>query len=118
MPRPVCISTPSARRHSGRALGGSSPHDGMSTAIKKAIVPAAVMALVAAPIFGTQEAITMVILSVAGFVAAMVALVAFWRLTPAASWARWQQRLATWLIAAGGAAAGCCLMLAPFIFRR
>lgn len=90
----------------------------MKSAIKKAVVPAAVMALVLAPIFGTPEAITMAILSLAGFVSAMVVLVAFWRLTPVASWARWKQRVATWLIAAGGAAAGCCVMLAPVILRR
>jgi hypothetical protein len=86
--------------------------------MKKAVVPAAVMALVAAPVFGTPEAITMIILSLAGFVSAMAVLVAFWRLTPVASWARWKQRAATWLIAAGGAAAGCCVTLAPVIFRR
>ena len=90
----------------------------MKFAIKKAVIPAAVMALVAASILGTPEAITLIILSLAGFVSAMVVLVAFWRLAPIASWVRWKQRVATWLIAAGGAAAGCCVMLAPVIFRR
>ena len=90
----------------------------VKSAIKKAVIPAAVMALVAAPIFGTPEAITSIILSLAGFISAMVVVVAFWRLTPVASWARWNQRLATWLVAACGAAAGCCVMLAPVIFRR
>ena len=89
----------------------------MSTALKKAVIPAAVMALAAAPIFGTPEAITMIILSLAGFIAAMVVVVAFWRLSPVASWTRWKQRLATWLIAAAGAVAGCCVMISP-IFRR
>ncbi len=90
----------------------------MNTAIKKSLIPAAVMALVAAPIFGTPEVITEVILWLAGFISAMVVLVAFWRLAPVASWARWKQRVATWLIAAGGAAVGCCVLLAPVIFRR
>jgi hypothetical protein len=90
----------------------------MITAIKKSFVPAAVMALLVAPILGTPEAITMAILSFAGFTSAMIALVAFWRLSPVSSWARWKQRAATWLIAAGGAAAGSCVMLAPVIFRR
>jgi hypothetical protein len=90
----------------------------MKSAIKKAVVPAAVMALVLAPIFGTPEAITMAILSLAGFISAMVVLVAFWRLTPVPTWACWKQRVATWIIAAGGAAVGCCVMLAPVIFKR
>src|SRR5262249_8712694 len=70
----------------------------MSAAIRKALLPSSVMALVAAPIFGTPETITLVILSIAGFISAMVVLVAFWRLSPVPSWARWKQRLATWLI--------------------
>lgn len=90
----------------------------MITAIKKSVIPAAVMALLVAPILGTPEAITMAILSLAGFTSAMIALVAFWRLSPVSSWARWKQRAATWLIAAGGAAAGSCVMLTPVIFRR
>lgn len=76
------------------------------------------MAVLAAPFFGTAEAITMMILTTAGFISAMVVLLAFWRLTPVASWARWKQRLAIWLVAAGGAAAGCCVMLTPILFRR
>ena len=90
----------------------------MKTAVKKALIPAAVMALVVAPIMGTPEAITMILLSLAGFISAMIVLVVFWRLTPVPSWARWKQRVATWLIATGGAAVGCCAMLAPVIFRR
>jgi hypothetical protein len=86
--------------------------------MKKAAIPAAVMAVVAAPIFGTPEPVTEIILAFAGFVSAMVVLVAFWRLAPVASWVRWKQQLATWLIAAGGAALGCCIMLAPVVFRR
>jgi hypothetical protein len=89
----------------------------MRAALRKGLVPAAVMALVAAPIFGTPEVITLFILSLAGFISAMVVLVAFWRLSPVPSWARWKQQLATWLIAAGGAVAGCCFMISP-IFRR
>ena len=89
----------------------------MKSALQKGVVPAAVMAFIVAPVFGTPEVITLLILSVAGFVAAMVVLVAFWRLTSVESWAGWKQRLATWLIAAGGAAAGCSFMISP-IFRR
>jgi hypothetical protein len=89
----------------------------MKHAISKAVIPAAVMALVVAPVFGTPEVITLVILSVAGFFSALAVLVAFWRLAPVALWAPWKQRLATWLIAVGGAAAGCCVMISP-IFRR
>ena len=100
-----------------KLLGRGKPYDVMSAAFSKALGPAAVMALVAALIFGTPEAITLFILSLAGFVSAMVVLVAFWRLSPVASWARWKQQLATWLIAAGGAAVGCCFMISP-IFRR
>ncbi len=90
----------------------------MSTAIKKAVVPAAVMALVAAPSLGTPEAITFIILSLAGFISAMVVVVAFWRLTTVASWAGSKQRVSTWLIAAGGAIVGCGITLAPIFFRR
>ncbi len=90
----------------------------MKFAIKRTVLPAAVMAVLAAPFFGTPEAITMLILSTAGFISAMALLLAFWRLTPVASWARWKQRVAIWLVAASGAAVGCCVMLAPIIFRR
>ena len=90
----------------------------MKSAMKKAVVPAAVMAVVLAPILGTPEVITMAIPSLVGFISAMVLLVAFWRLTSVPSWPRWKQRVATWLIAAGGAVAGCFLMLLPAIFRR
>ena len=90
----------------------------MKVAMKKAVVPAAVMAVVASTVFGTPEAITEMILSAAGFISAMIILVAFWRLTSVASWVPWKQRLAAWLIAAGGAAAGCCVMLVPLLFRR
>ena len=90
----------------------------MNTAIKKALVPAAVMAILAAPIMGTLEVITEVILVGAGFICAVVVLAVFWRLTPVASWAPWKQRAATWLLAAGAPVAGCCITLAPAIFRR
>lgn len=90
----------------------------MKSVMKKSLLPAAVMALLAAPFFGTPEAITMMILTTAGFISAMVVLLAFRRLTPVASWARWKQRLAILLVAAGGAAAGCCVMLTPILFRR
>jgi hypothetical protein len=90
----------------------------MSTAIKKALVPAAVMAVLAAPIMGTPEVITEFILTGAGFLCAVVVLVAFWRLTPVPTWAPWKQRVATWLIAAGASVVGCCIALAPAIFRR
>jgi hypothetical protein len=85
--------------------------------MKKAALPAAVTALVAALVIGTPEPITLIVLCLAGFVSAMVVLVAFSRLTPVASWASWKQRTAIWLIAAAGAAAGCFLMISP-IFRR
>jgi hypothetical protein len=90
----------------------------MKSGIKNAVVPAAVMALVESPIFGTPEAITEIILCLAGFISAMVVLVAFWRLTPVVSWPRGKQRVATWIVAAGGATAGCGVMLASVIFRR
>ena len=76
------------------------------------------MAVLAAPIFGTPEAITMMILTTAAFISAMVVLLAFWRLTAVASWVWWKQWLAIWLVAAGGAAASCCVMLTPILFRR
>jgi hypothetical protein len=44
----------------------------MKSAIKKAVVPAAVMAVFAAARFGTPEAITMMILASASFISAMV----------------------------------------------
>lgn len=90
----------------------------MKSEMKKAVVPAAVMAVFAALIFGTPEAITTIILFSAGFISSMVILDAFWRLAPVSSWVWWKQRLATWVIAAGGAAVGCCLMLSPVLLRR
>jgi H+/Cl- antiporter ClcA len=86
--------------------------------MKRALVPAAVMAIIIAPNFGTPELLTELILAGAGFITALVAMAGFWRLTSITSWARWKQRLATWLAAAGGAAAGCCLLLAPVLFKR
>ena len=76
------------------------------------------MSVVAASVIGTPEVITTIILSAAGFIAAVVVVVGLWRLTPVGSWSRWKQRVATWLVAAAGAVAGCFVMLAPILFKR
>jgi len=89
----------------------------MNFAIKKAVVPAAVTAFIAAIILGTPELFTLVILTAAGFTFAVIVVAVFWRLSPISTWPLWKQRLGVWLIAAGAAAAGCCILLAPVIMR-
>jgi hypothetical protein len=92
----------------------------MIMATKKAIVPAGVGAVIAAMVLGTPEIITLVMLGVAGFASALIAVIAFWMLGPVSSWNALKQQLSIWLIATAAAFAGvegCFILLAP-VFPR
>lgn len=86
--------------------------------MKRAIIPSAATAFVAAIVLGTPEVITLLLLTFLGFTAAMIVLLVFCRLVPVAGWPLWKQRLGIWSLAAGTSALVCLLPLLIIVLKR